>query len=440
MSAVLSRFTEDQAVIAESLPVADWAAELRRRGLARFEASGLPTTRLEDWKYTNVRAIGRGRFEPWTTQPAAELSADAVDALAVEGLDAWRIVFVDGQWVAHLSTLPDDAGITCMNLRDMLRTAPSDEDLSDWLDYGEAGFGALNSAFLGDGISIETSAGVNIERPVCLLFLSTANDTPRAVHPRVLIRAGANSRLSVLEHYAGTDGAAGLTNVVTQVRLDTGARLEHYRLQEESDQAYHVAAVQAELGQDSCMHSHNLHTGGRLSRADIHARLTGRGAHVGLNGFYLAAGRQHTDSHTLVDHLVPHTTSDEEYRGVLTGHGRAVFNGKAVVHEGAAGTNAQQANHNLLLSEDAEVDTKPELEIYADDVKCSHGATVGALDTDALFYLQSRGIDQSAARAILTFAFADEVLRHLDQDAVRRHVEQRVLARLPKSDTIREFL
>ncbi|MEM9057234.1 MAG: Fe-S cluster assembly protein SufD [Pseudomonadota bacterium] len=435
MSAVLSSFPDDQAAVANAVPVADWAAAVRGRGLARFEASGLPTTRDEDWKYTNVRAIGRGAFQPWAALPIAAPTDEQLAAVTIDGLDAWHIVFVDGHPAPSLCALPEQDGLLCMSLRERLR-ATDDAALPELLDYGSDGFGALNTAFLGDGVYLETQPDVRLDKPLRLLFLSTAGDTPRAVHPRVVVRAGRHSRLTLIEHYAGLDGAAGLTNAVTQLRLDEGARVDHYRLQEESERAYHVASVDADLAGSSHLSSHNVQLGGRLSRAHVHARLNAAGAHVGLYGFYLAAGRQHTDTHTLVDHLVPRTSSDEEYRGVLTGHGRAVWNGKAVVHEGAAGTDAQQANHNLLLSKSAEIDTKPELEIYTDEVTCSHGATVGALDEEALFYLRSRGLDETAARAMLTFAFADTVLRRLELDALRERVEKKVLKRLPSSETL----
>jgi Fe-S cluster assembly protein SufD len=254
----------------------------------------------------------------------------------------------------------------------------------------------------------------------------------------VLVKAGANSSATLVEHYVAASGEA-LELAVTELSLGEGARVEHYRLQECSSDGFHLGVLAGRVGRDATLVSHNLSIGGRIARVDFDVVLAGPGARVEMNGLYVAHERQHVDSHTRVDHAVPHTTSDQLYRGVLSGRSRAVFNGKAIVHPGAAGTDAQQSNANLLLSPGAEVDTKPELEIYADDVKCSHGATTGQLDADALFYLRSRGLDEDTARTVLTFAFADAVLARMGLAPIRQHAEQLVVGRLPDSDRIREF-
>jgi Fe-S cluster assembly protein SufD len=260
-----------------------------------------------------------------------------------------------------------------------------------------------------------------------------------AVAPRIVIELGENAELDLVEHYTGGQGGH-FANAITDVRLAPGARLVHYRLEESAEDAFHIGGVHVSQARDSHYTSHVVNTGGALARLDIAVDLREPGAEAVLNGLYLAAGRQHLDSHTRVDHRAPATLSREEYRGILTGTSRAVFNGKAIVHPDAQRIEAHQANHNLLLSEGAEVDTKPELEIYADDVKCSHGATVGQLDSNALFYLLSRGLDPEAARELLTFAFADAVLADMAHPAVRRHAERRLVGRLPDSDRLREFL
>jgi Fe-S cluster assembly protein SufD len=289
-----------------------------------------------------------------------------------------------------------------------------------------------------DGVLLDLPDGMTLEAPVRLVFLAGSHEDAALACPRVLVRAGARSRATIIEHYASLGGEA-LSLATTELALAPGSRIEHYRLQEESAETFHLGVLAARLERDATLVSHNLSVGARIARLDLDVALAGPGADVAMNGLYVVRDRQHADSHTRVDHLVPRTSSDELYRGVLAGKSRAVFNGKAIVHPGAAGTDARQSNANLLLSAEAEVDTKPELEIYADDVKCAHGATTGQLDTAALFYLRSRGIAEDMARSLLTFAFADTVLARMALAPLRRHAENLVVGRLPDADRIREF-
>ncbi|MEE9287525.1 MAG: Fe-S cluster assembly protein SufD, partial [Gammaproteobacteria bacterium] len=314
------------------------------------------------------------------------------------------------------------------------------EHLGQYADDKANGFAALNTAFMTDGAYINLPAGTYVQKPIHLLFLSTTHDNALINYLRNLIVVGANAKVTIIESYVGLEGARNLTNTVTEVALGSGSVLEHYKLQQESLTSFHIGSLHIRQSADSRMYSHSISLGGAIVRNDINTALTAEGAEVNLNGLYMASGRQHIDNHTRIDHASPHTRSNEVYKGVLDGHARGVFNGKVVVHEGAAKTDARQSNKNLLLSNTAEVDTKPQLEIYADDVKCSHGATVGHLDKDALYYLRTRGIDEDAATSLLTYAFADDVINHIKYAPIRARLEKVVIGRLPNMDRIRQFL
>ncbi|MGH8562253.1 MAG: Fe-S cluster assembly protein SufD, partial [Nevskiales bacterium] len=295
----------------------------------------------------------------------------------------------------------------------------------------------LNTAFMTDGLYLQLADGVALDRPVHLLFIA---DDAGMINLRNLIRLGRNSEAVVIEHYVGADDAQTLTNVVTEAQAAPGSRFTRCKLQQESFTAWHLGGFYLDQSSDSHAHLHGVDLGGRLVRNDTHSRLAGTGAEVRLQGVYAPSGRQHIDNHTRIDHLQPQGTSRETYKGVLDGHGRGVFNGKIVVHKGAQKTDSEQSSAALLLSKTAEVDAKPELEIHADDVKCAHAATVGQLDEDAVFYLQSRGVDQAGARNILTYSFADEVIRQVGIEALRKHIEAHFMAKLPNGQMLRELL
>jgi Fe-S cluster assembly protein SufD len=406
-----------------------WLAGRRRAGLEQFAAAGFPTRRDEDWKYTDLKLVARRSF--------AAGGAPTLPVPEIDGLDCPALVFVNGR---HVETrgLPDGAVVQPLS-RALAAGHPACEALLGRIaDPQRHRFAALATALFADGLLLDLADGMVLEAPLRLVFLAGGDNEPALACPRVLVRAGAGSRATIIEHYGAGRGEA-LSLAVTELAVGPGAQLEHYRLQDESGEAFHLGVLAARLGRDASLVSHNLSIGARIARLDLDVQLAGPGARVEMNGLYVVRDRQHADSHTRVDHAVPRTTSDELYRGVLAGKSRAVFNGKAIVHPGAAGTDARQANANLLLSPEAEVDTKPELEIYADDVKCAHGATTGQLDTAALFYLRSRGIDEETAKILLTFAFADTVLARMPLAALRRHAEQLVVGRLPDADRIREF-
>jgi Fe-S cluster assembly protein SufD len=407
----------------------EWLAERRRDGLEAFAAAGFPGRREEDWKYTDLKLVARRSF-------AFGVAPD-VTLPEIEGLDCPAIVFANDRLV-ETRGLP--GGTAVLPLAQAVAAGhPACRELLGRIAKPERHrFAALGTALFSDGILVDLAPGTTLDAPLRIVFLAGGEGGPGLACPRVLVRAGAHSRATIIEHYAAAPGES-LSLAVTELAVGPGSHLEHYRLQEASGEAFHLGVLAAKLERDATLVSHNLSVGGRIARLDLDVELAAPGARVDMNGLYVVRDRQHADSHTRVDHAVPRTTSDELYRGVLTGKSRAVFNGKAIVHPGAAGTDARQSNANLLLSPEAEVDTKPELEIYADDVKCAHGATTGQLDTAALFYLRSRGIDEGTAKSLLTFAFADTVLARMPLLPLRRHAEQLVVGRLPDADRIREF-
>lgn len=419
-----------------------WLAAMRRTAFARFSASGFPDPRHEEWKYTNVRPIAAKAFAAPDEVPAA-VDAGQLAALGVQGMDGHLVVLVNGRLSpGHclLDGLPEGAYVR--GLAETLAAEPERLEglLGSVASDRNSSFAALNTAMMEDGVVIDLAPDTVIERPLHLLLVAGAGEPPVAAHPRILIRAGRGAQLTVVEHYAGLPGAKGFTNAVTEVLAESGAVIEHYRLQEEAESGYHVGALFVRQRRDSRYISHNIALGARLARTDIDVELAEPGAEVTLNGLFLPRGRQHQDTHTRVHHAAPHTRSNEGYRGIADGHGRGVFKGRVWVDRGAQKIEAHQNSANLLLSEQAEIDTKPELEIYADDVVCSHGATVGQLDAQALYYLRSRGLDPQTARGILVFAFAGEVVERMGLDALRGRVEERLLGSLPDAEMLRGLL
>ncbi|MGQ0657788.1 MAG: Fe-S cluster assembly protein SufD [Chromatiales bacterium] len=424
--------------VAASLP-GDAAMSGRRRGaIERFRALGLPDTRREAWKYTNVTPLARTAYRAAAREDADVPASDLVP-LRSDAQDAIRVVFVNGHQRDDLSVQgPLPAGLTIRSVAAVLRETP-DEVVRAEADKAPP-FIVLNEAFCSEGALIAIADGTAVELPIELIFITAGDADNLAVYPRVLVQAGAGAQARIIEIYRGSVQTARFTNAVTQIRAGNGARIEHYLVQDEAARTFHIGHLDVEQARSSVVVSHSIALGGLLARRDIEVRLQAEQADVTLNGLYLAGGRQHIDHHTRIDHLAPHTRSEEFYRGILSQHGRAVFNGKVVVHPGAFKTDAQQANHNLLLSKDAEIDTKPELQIHADDVKCAHGATVGQLDADALFYLRARGLDEPAARGLLTYAFAADVIARIGVESLRRDLARRIAGQLPETGLVREFL
>lgn len=411
----------------------DWLARLRAEAADYIAANGLPTPRHENWKYTNLRALQRRQFEPGEV-PA--LNAADVPQLEESGLPA--ATFVNGRLYERQSL----AGVSVRTLAEVLAQDPEAyaDRLGALVDTGYHPLAALNTACFADCIVIRMEAGAKAEMPLLLEYVSAPAPDAMLCCPRVLLDLQDNSSLTVVERFAGLEGAENYTNALTEAFLSPGARLDHYRLQELGDAEFVTGLLRVNQQRDSRLTARSVDLGGKLARHDLHTTLAGAGATTRLTGFYLAVGRQHIDNHTRIDHDAPHTSSHEVFHGVLGDRARAVFNGKVIVARDAQKVDAHQSNRNLLLSGSAEIDTKPELEIYADDVRCSHGATIGQLDDNALFYLRSRGLDEPTARALLTFAFADEVLREWELSELREYIERIVAHRLPDHDRLESLV
>ena len=407
-----------------------WVKELRAAALARFADQGFPTPRQEAWKYTDVGILQRREYHPSNTE------TDAVTEQALAPFvfpNCHRRVFVNGHYAPSLSTpgsLP--RGVSISSLAQALDQAPDalQPHLGQYARGEDNGFVALNTAFMTDGAYVHLAPGAVLETPIHLIYLSTAARDGLAAYPRNLVVAEDGSQATIIESFIGLGNAHYFTNGVTELALGLNAGIERYVLQQENAQAIHVSSSFVHQPRDSRYTSHCISIGAALARNEIHVALDGAGSECTLNGLYLAGGRQHVDNHTLIDHAQPRGTSREYYKGVLDGRARAVFSGKIIVRPDAQHTDAQQTNHNLLLSRDAEADSRPQLEIYADDVKCSHGATVGQLDKDALYYLQSRAIDHDTARNLLIYAFANDILNRLKIAPLRERLEHLLTHRL----------
>ncbi len=409
-----------------------WVGELRRAGISRFATLGFPTPRMEDWKYTNITPIAQLPFKPAVNPSPAALAAVDAARFAFAGLGGSRLVFVNGHFAPQLSVITKLPGV---KLGSLAATIGSDADLvkqhlGRYASATDHAFRALNAAFFADGAFIFVPKDVTVEEPVHLLFIGGVGEDGAAAHPRNLIVAEAGSRLKVVESCVSAGGGPGLTNAVTEIAVGEGANVEHCKFQDESLNAFHVATIQSSLARGSRFASHSISVGARIARHDVNTLMIGEGVECVLNGLYIASGSQLVDHHMIVDHAQPRCASHEFFHGILGGASRGVFNGKIFVRPGAQQTDAKQTNRNLLLTDEATVDTKPQLEIFADDVKCTHGATVGRLDEDAIFYLRSRGIGHSAARRMLTQAFASNILARIGIEPVRKQLDEFLQNRL----------
>ena len=365
-----------------------WLQELRERAFARFAELGFPTTHDEEWRFTNVSPIARSNFR-------------------VGGIDR-RVTFPNP--VQILSYPPQREG--------ELSIAEAQPNLGRYAAFDANAFTALNTAFLCGLVALKVPAGAVIEQPIEIAYEAPEG---AAAHPRTLILVGANAQCSIVETYRGAGNY--FTNAVSEVVLGANAVVDHYKVQRESAEAFHVATMQVALGRSANFTTHNISLGGALVRNDIGVTLA-EGAEATVNGLYLVNGTQHVDNHTVIDHAKPHGTSHELYKGILDGRSSAVFNGRIIVRKDAQKTDSKQTNKNLVLSDDAVIDTKPELQILADDVRCTHGATIGQLDAEALFYMQSRGIGKAQARSLLTRAFAQDIIDRIKIPVLRAQLEK----------------
>ncbi len=401
--------------------------QLRRDAIAHFTATGFPTTRDEEWRFTNIAPLTRIDFEL-----AAKTDEPATANIAPLRYGLPGPVFVDGHFAPSLSQL--DAlpqGVVVKNLRaafnedaDLVSRYIGQDAMSE-----EQAFTALNTAFVQDGVLIYLPQGTVLDTPLHTLFLSTGAKANAVSHPRVLVVAEAHAEATLVESYAGLGVEVYLTNSVCEINVGVNASIDHYRVQREAPTAFHISATHVREARSARFRSTSITLGGSLTRNHVHTALMGEGIDSTLNGLYIENGSQHVDNHTLIEHAQPNCQSHEFYKGVLDDEASGVFRGKIHVHQAAQKTDAYQANQNLLLSDSAKIDTKPQLEIYADDVKCSHGATIGQLDADAIFYLRSRGIGHREALRVLTRAFVGEVLDRVRIDGLRDELDRLVTER-----------
>ncbi len=404
--------------------------KLRRDAIDRFALLGFPTNRHEEWRYTNISPILKANFKPILSVHSTVVTKADVERFAFG--TRHRLVFVNGFFSKELST--DDAlphGAFCGSLANALRSnhTVAHQHLGRYAKYDDNSFSALNTAFLRDGAFIFIPDGAVIEDSIHLLFIAAGSE-PALISPRNLIVIGKNSQLSIVESYVAVTRETYFTNVVTEIVADDHSILEHDKLQDEAREAFHIASIHAYQGAQTNFTSNSIALGGSIVRNNVTAILDAEGSETTLNGLSLATGTQLIDNHTTIDHAKAHCASHELYKSILDGKSRGVFNGKIFVRKDAQKTDAKQTNKTLLLSDNATIDTKPQLEIFADDVKCTHGATVGQLESEQVFYLRSRGIDEITARDILTFAFASDVVNRVHVEPLRDQLESLVHSRL----------
>lgn len=402
-----------------------WVRDIRSSAIDRFANDGFPTTKNEDWRFTRVRPLLQHDFRV-SDQPSSNgFSVKQLGDLSFADAGCHRLVFLNGHFSANLSSidaLPD--GLRLMTLRDAMQAHGDivQEHLSKHAGASKSPFVALNTGYLYDGAFVHIAKEHSIERPIHLLFVSSTKASDLMSQPRNLVVVEKHARAAVIESYVGSPDAVYFTNAVTEISVGDNAVVQHHRIQKESRAAYHMASLSAHMGSDSRFDTGYVSMGGGLVRNDVVTFLDGEGINCRLDGLYVADGHQHVDNHTNIEHAKPHCESHELYKGILGGRAKGVFNGKIHVHPDAQKTDAKQSNGCMLLSDDAQINTNPQLEIYADDVKCTHGATVGQIDEKAVFYLRSRGIKETDARHMLIYAFANEVLERIKIDPLREQL------------------
>ena len=408
-----------------------WLQSLRRAALEWVGEHGFPADKDEAWKYTRVAPILEIPFAP--AEPGARCALAPGDVTELAGsLGGPRLVFVNGYFVPELSALKRlPEGVKLGSLAAAFAQEGTALEALLWRRFRgrPQAFTALNVALGEDGAFIRIPAHISVEEPIHLVFISDAGATPLVSHPLSVVFAGADSRATIVETHVGIAGGIYLSNAVTELVLDEGASVDHYKVQNEAESAFHLAFMDVRQGRASRFSAHSVALGAVLARHEVKVTLEAPEAQVALNGLYLPCGKQHLDNPTTIEHAAPHCTSRQLYKGVVDGHGRGVFDGRIVVQPGAIKTDASQTNKNLLLSASAQVYTRPRLEIFADDVKCAHGAAVGQLDEDALYYMRTRGFTQQAARDLLTYAFAAEMLELIQVPPLRSRVQQMLATR-----------
>ncbi len=417
-----SAFAELEPVLRKSGP--SWLHDLRREGIDAFKSMGFPSLKDEEWRFTRTRPIAEVDFRPAGEGPAINVAT--VVARTFDDAGCHRLVLVNGRFAPALSSKADlPAGVRAISLAAAFADRP--DRVREMLSRGSRGdkmrFAALNTAFLADGVFIEIADGTSLPSPIHIVHVTTGSDTPTMTHPRVVVLAGKNSDGVVVESFVGLGNGAYFTNSVAQFDVAENASLHHYKIQREGSDAFHVAFQHALLARSARFATLNVGMGGALVRNDIHTILDGEGIDARVDGLYLADGRRHVDNHTYIRHAQPHCHSFELYKGILDDKARGVFNGRIYVDPIAQKTDAKQENNCMLLSDEARINSNPQLEIFADDVKCTHGAAIGKTDDTAVFYLRSRGIPFEEARDLMVYAFASEVLERIEIEPLKVRLE-----------------
>lgn len=411
-----------------------WLSEIRRQAMNHFDELGFPTTKHEDWRETNIKPITETEF---AAPSSSEISAADINDVVLQDVEGARVVFGNGVFSnehSSVNALPD--GVIAGSL------AEAWEKHADVLEpyfarlgsFEKQAFAALNTALMQDGLFIFVPQDTVVEEPIQVIFASKSNGSPSVSFPRVLVVAGKNSHVKIVESYTGNDGDVYFSNAVSEFVCGENAHIEHVKFQRESEAAFHIANTKVIAEANANFKTHSLAFGGRLSRTDYLTTLNGEGITCTLNGLYMPHGKQHFDHRLTVEHAKPNCNSHQLYKGILNDTARAIFRGKFHVHQDAQKTDAYQSNNNILLSNDAEINTRPQLEIYADDVKCSHGATIGRLDQDQIFYLQSRCVNAESARSLLIYAFAYEIIEQIGIEATHPEITKLIVSRLPNKE------
>jgi Fe-S cluster assembly protein SufD len=398
---------------------------LRKEAFNRFSELDFPTTKDEEWKYTSIAPLLQHNFVP--SLDKKEITKGQVKKFLFDGLDLNVVVVINGRFSEELTTLnkvPENIEVSSIAKAISSNSPLIKKHFGKYADFSKHIFTSLSTAFTKDGVLIHIPEGKIIEQPIHILFITSSEDEKLLIQPRNLFVAEKNSQATIIEHFVSLNSGIYFTNTVTEIVVGENAVVDHLRLQEESKSAFHIGRMEIDQERASNFSSHFISLGASLSRNDFNAKFNDEGGECKLNGLFLTEDNQLFDVHTLIDHAKPHCNSHEHYKGILNHSSRGVFNGKVIVRPDAQKTNAFQENNNIILSQEALVNTKPQLEIFADDVKCSHGATIGQLDKDALFYLKSRGLGEEAARAILIHAFASDVIQSVKVKAVRNYIEE----------------
>ena len=415
-----------------------WLRALRERAFARFCEAGFPTTKHEDWRFTNVNAIAQTPFHlARDARQSRAIYGETLEACRIPGA-ACQLVFLNGRFAAELSdlgSLPQGVRVGSLAQAIAQDGKSFEAHLGRYVNMDRDAFCALNTAFMEDGAYVYLPRRTVLEAPICFLFISLPGDRPEMTNPRNLIVAEDATEASVVEDYVSLGSGAFFSNVVTELVAGEDAVISHYLIEREDRQAFNVSTLRTQQGRSANVSSHSVLLGGGLVRNNVHPVLGGEGGECLINGLFMGNGSQHMDNYMLVEHASPHCSSRQFYNGILDGHSHGVFHGRIIVHKDAQKTDAKQTNRNLLLSDDAQIDTKPQLEIYADDVKCTHGATIGQVDENALFYMRSRGIDEPSARGLLLLAFANECLDRMTCRPVRDYLRDLVQGWLPGTST-----